>query len=198
MQENTIYIRKKIKKKLDEQRYEHTLGVAFTAMSLAMKYDVDLYEAEVAGLLHDCAKCLPDEIKLRKCEKYGIPISDTERKNPSLLHSKLGAYLANDKDGVDNKAICSAIMYHTTGRPDMTMLEKIIFVADYIEPRRNKAPNLSVVRKLAFEDIDQAVCQIMSDTLVYLKKKRAILDEQTVRAYEFYSQNHTAALLNQE
>ena len=100
MQMDVIRIRKKLKKKLDEQRYEHTLGVAFTAMSLAMKYDVDLHKAELAGLLHDCAKCMPDERKLHKCEKYNIPISETERKNPSLLHSKLGAYLAEHKYGV--------------------------------------------------------------------------------------------------
>ena len=82
MQMDVIRIRKKLKKKLDEQRYEHTLGVAFTAMSLAMKYDVDLHKAELAGLLHDCAKCMPDERKLHKCEKYNIPISETERKIP--------------------------------------------------------------------------------------------------------------------
>ena len=172
MQMDVIRIRKKLKKKLDEQRYEHTLGVAFTAMSLAMKYDVDLHKAELAGLLHDCAKCMPDERKLHKCEKYNIPISETERKNPSLLHSKLGAYLAEHKYGVKDPEILNAILYHTTGHADMTMLEKIIFVADYIEPRRNKAPNL---------------CKIMKDTLSYLEKKNAVIDDETMHAYEFYA-----------
>lgn len=187
MQMDVIRIRKKLKKKLDEQRYEHTLGVAFTAMSLAMKYDVDLHKAELAGLLHDCAKCMPDERKLHKCEKYKIPISETERKNPSLLHSKLGAYLAEHKYGVKDPEILNAILYHTTGHADMTMLEKIIFVADYIEPRRNKAPNLSKVRKLAFEMMDEAVCKIMKDTLSYLEKKNAVIDDETMHAYEFYA-----------
>ncbi len=187
MQVNTINVRKKLKKKLDELRYEHTLGVAFTAMSLAMKYDVDLYQAEVAGLLHDCAKCIPDEIKLQKCAKYGIEITNTERKNPSLLHSKLGAYLAKHKYGVEDPQIHNAILYHTTGKANMTRLEQIIFVADYIEPRRNKAPNLSKVRKLAFEDIDMATCQIMEDTLFYLEKKDIVIDEETAKAYEFYA-----------
>lgn len=195
MQVDTIHIRKKLKKKLDELRYEHTLGVAFTAMSLAMRYEVDLYQAEMAGLLHDCAKCMSDEMKLKKCQKYGIKISSTEQKNPSLLHSKLGAYLAKHKYGIDDSEICNAILYHTTGRANMTRLEQIIFVADYIEPRRNKAPNLSNIRKLAFEDIDQATCQIMKDTLFYLKKKNAIIDEETAHAYEFYvSKDETSQL----
>lgn len=186
MQFDTITIRKLLKKKLDPSRYEHTLGVAYTAMSLAMRYESDLYKAEVAGLLHDCAKCLSDETKIKKCEKYNINMNSYERRNPSMLHAKLGAYLAIHKYEVTDNEIIRAILCHTTGKPAMTMLEKIIFVADYIEPRRNKAPNLSYIRRLSFENIDKAVCEIMSDTIAYLRKNVRDMDETTISAYNYY------------
>ena len=81
-------IKKSLQKSLDYDRYEHTIGVAYTATSLAMRYNSDLKNAEVAGLLHDCAKCVDNEKKLALCEKYNIKINDVERRNPFLLHSK--------------------------------------------------------------------------------------------------------------
>ena len=186
MTENILYIRKQLKKKLDPERYEHTLGVAYTAMCLAMKYGADLYKAEVAGLLHDCAKYYPDTIKLEKCRKYNISVSETEAANPSLLHAKLGAYLAMDKYKIRDMEIVNAILYHTTGRPAMSVLEKIIFVADYIEPRRDKAPDLPETRRLAFEDLDTAVFTIMDHTLSYLVKKGLPIDDTTQKACDFY------------
>lgn len=186
MIDNILYIRKKLKKKLDEDRYEHTLGVAFTASCLAMRYGADLYKAEVAGLLHDCAKYLPDDIKIERCRKYNISITDAEYANPSLLHAKLGAFLAMDKYKIKDMEIINAILNHTTGKPAMTLLEKIVFVADYIEPRRDKAANLPQVRKMAFEDLDRAVWMIMEDTLTYLEKKGNKIDLMTEKACQYY------------
>ena len=186
MKGNVTTIRKVLKKKLDEDRYEHTLGVAYTAMCLAMKYGEDLYKAEVAGLLHDCAKCYPDEVKLAKCEKYNISVTDVERRNPSLVHAKLGAFLAMNKYGVTDMDVVDAILNHTTGKPAMTLLEKIIFVAEYIEPRRNKAPHLDKIRRLAFEDLDGAVRVILKATLEYLQDKGSAIDEMTAHAWEYY------------
>ena len=148
MDEKQIEIRKKLKKKLDTARYEHTLGVAYTAACLAMRYGADIQKAEVAGLLHDCAKCIPDEEKLQKCEKHHLPISDAERKNPSLLHAKLGAYYARQKYGITDEEILGAITWHTTGKPEMTLLEEIVFIADYIEPDRDRAPNLEEILQI--------------------------------------------------
>ena len=85
--DNILYIRKRLKKKLDEDRYEHTLGVAYTATCLAMRYHCDLM-LEVAGLLHDCAKYLPDELKIKRCRRYHITMTEAEMANPSLLHVK--------------------------------------------------------------------------------------------------------------
>jgi len=186
MTENIIYIRKQLKKKLDDERYEHTLGVAYTAICLAMKYGADLYKAEVAGLLHDCAKYYPDEIKIEKCQKYNISISEAEKANPSLLHAKLGAFLAMNKYKIKDMEIINAILNHTTRKPAMTLLDKIIFVADYIEPRRDKAANLTEVRKIAFEDLDLAVYKIMEYTLQYLKHKSCAIDDMTEKAYKYY------------
>ncbi len=186
LMDNILYIRKRLKKKLDEDRYEHTLGVAYTATCLAMRYHCDLYQAEVAGLLHDCAKYLPDELKIERCRRYHITMTEAEMANPSLLHAKLGAYLAMDKYKIKDMEIINAILNHTTGKPAMTLLEKIVFVADYIEPRRDKAPNLPEIRSMAFENLDRAVWVIMEDTLSYLEKKGGTIDEMTRKACEYY------------
>ncbi|MDY6329559.1 MAG: bis(5'-nucleosyl)-tetraphosphatase (symmetrical) YqeK [Lachnospiraceae bacterium] len=186
MNKNFKNITKDLKNSLDKDRYEHTIGVSYTAICLAMKYDVDLEKAEIAGLLHDCAKCIADDKKLKKCIEHNISINEAEKAKPSLLHAKLGAFIAMDKYGIQDKEIINAILKHTTGSQEMTMLEKIIFVADYIEPNRDKAANLKEIRKTAFEDIDKAVYLIMRDTLEYLKKTNSPIDNQTQKAYEYY------------
>ena len=184
---NIVKIQKKLKKELDEDRYRHTLGVMYTAAALAMRYEVDLEKAQLAGLLHDCAKCIPNDRKLHLCEKYGLPVTRTEKSSPFLLHAKLGAYIACHKYGVEDQEILDAINWHTTGRADMGMLEKIIFIADYIEPMRWKAENLPLIRKIAFEDIDLAVYLTLRDTLAYLKKGNSSeLDSTTEEAFQFY------------
>ena len=90
-------IKENLKKKLSSKRYEHTIGVEYTSTCLAMRYGVDIEKARIAGLLHDCAKYLSSEDKISKCESYGIPVSDYERKNPELLHAKLCNHLAYNR-----------------------------------------------------------------------------------------------------
>ena len=153
----------------DGKRYFHTLGVAFTAASMAMRYGENVAQAQTAGLLHDCAKCLSDEKLLSICSKNHLEVTDVERRNPYLLHGKVGAYLGQKDYQIDDPDILNAITYHTTGRPGMSTLEKIIFIADYIEPGRNKALHLEEIRKLAFEDLDKTMLKILGDTLDYLE-----------------------------
>ena len=179
-------IRKAMEKALDPKRYEHTLGVAYTAAALAMRYGDDVNNAILAGMLHDCAKCLTNEKRLSICEKYNIAVNEAERKNPYLLHAKVGSFLAMKKYGVTDKDVINAILNHTTGRPGMSLLEKIIWIADYIEPGRKQAPNLPLIRKLAFEDLDQALLTALRDTLEYQKKKKMEVDNMTQRTYDFY------------
>lgn len=183
-------IRKKLKDCLSKSRYQHTLGVEFTAAAMAMKYSIDIDRAELAGLLHDCAKCIDDEEKLEECKKYNVKITDVEKRNPFLIHSKLGAVYAHEKYGVDDEEILSAIRCHTTGKPDMTTLEKIIFIADYIEPGRDKAKNLAEIRRISFEDIDEAMYMILRDTLEYLESGEGELDPVTEETYIFYKKIH--------
>ena len=185
---NIIKMQKKLKKYVDEIRFYHTMGVMYTAASLAMCYGEDMERAQVAGLLHDCAKCIPNEKKLKLCHDHGIPVSEIEKKSPYLLHARLGAYIAKEKYHVTDPEILNAIEYHTTGKPRMTLLEKIIFVSDYIEPMRSKASNLEKIRGLAFSDIDRAVFTILRDTLIYLENEKACLDNQTVVAYNYYKE----------
>ncbi len=179
-------IRKAMEKTLDPKRYEHTLGVAYTAAALAMKYDVSVQDAQLAGLLHDCAKCLSDDKKLKICEKHNIPVNDVERRNPSLLHAKVGSFMAGEEYEVEDYDVLNAILNHTTGRPDMSTLEKIIFIADYIEPGRKEAPHLESLRKLAFEDLDEALVGILQDTLEYLEAKGTEMDMMTYKTYQYY------------
>lgn len=175
-----------LEKYLDVRRFEHTIGVRYTCAALAMCYGYDITKAEVAGLLHDCAKCIPATEKLRLCAVNNIEITDSERENPFLLHSKLGAWIAKEKYGVDDEEILDAIRYHTTGRAEMTLLEKITYIADYIEPLRNKVTNLNEIRALAFQDIDKAMCVILENTLMYLKNADRNIDSTTEVAYNYY------------
>jgi len=184
MDNRILEIRKHLKKKLDPFRFEHTLGVSFTCQALAMRYGYDLDRAELAGLLHDCAKRYDRETMLEKCQKRGIEISESEARDPSLLHAKLGACMAREKYGVEDEEILSAIACHTTGKKDMSLLDKILYVADYIEPRRSKAENLPEMRKLAFVDLDQACLSIMESILEYLKSKDCPIDPMTETACE--------------
>lgn len=179
-------LRKAMEKELDAKRFEHTLGVAYTAASLAMVYDVDLSKAIVAGLLHDCAKCLSDEKRISICEKKKIEITKVEYEKPSLLHAKVGMYLAKKDYDIDDEDILNAILYHTTGRPGMSILEKIIYIADYIEPGRKPLPKMAEIRKAAFQNIDEALVLSMEGTLSYLKETNEIIDPVTQATYDYY------------
>lgn len=187
--EDIAQLRAKVKKNQDKKRFEHTLGVTYTAACLAMCYDIDIERAEIAGLLHDCAKCLSNDKKVSLCKKQSIEINMTEAKNPFLLHAKAGAYLAEHKYGIRDEDILNAVRYHTTGRPGMSMLEKIVFIADYIEPGRNHSSRLPELRRLAFQDLDKALVEILKDTLRYLKGTGNDIDPMTQRTYDYYRKN---------
>lgn len=179
-------IRKAMEKSLDPKRFEHTLGVAYTAAAMAMYYDIPIQNAQIAGYLHDCAKCMTDERRLSICEKHNISMNEIERRNPFLLHAKVGSFLAMEEFHVKDTDIINAILNHTTGRPGMSTLEKIIFIADYIEPNRTQAPNLKEIRKKAFVDLDQTMLQILADMLTYLNSTGGEVDPMTQKTYEYY------------
>ena len=179
-------IRKNLSKKLKKERFEHTIGVMYTAASLAMCYGEDIQKALTAGLLHDCGKYCPSKDQIKLCEKYGISLTESELAMPALVHAKLGAYLAEHEYGIKDREILDAVTYHTTGRPGMSMLEKIIYIADYIEPNRRQIPGLDEIRGVVFQDIDRAICLSARRTVRYLKDGGKSVDPMTISTYEYY------------
>ena len=183
-----MMFRKRLQNRLSPMRYEHSLSVSFTCMSLAMRYGYDMNKAELAGLMHDCGKRYSDEVILKKCLKHGIPVSESENKALAVLHAKYGAWLAENKYQIRDEEILSAIACHTTGKPDMTVLDKILYIADYIEPRRYKAENLPQMRAMAYVDLDQTMFAILDSTLEYLTKKGGSIDPMTREAHIYFKQ----------
>lgn len=190
--------RRNLEMKLDPMRYEHSLSVSYTCMNLAMRYGYDLEKAELAGLLHDCGKRYSDDIILKKCRKHNISFTPEEEAAPAVLHANYGAWLAQNKYGIQDPEILSAILYHTTGKPEMSLLEKIVYIADYIEPRRYKAADLPQMRKLAYIDLDETMYEILKGTLAYLNKKSGKIDPMTRKAFDYYQELHNKRILAKE
>lgn len=174
---------------LTPKRYQHTLSVAVTAANLAVVHGIDQKKAYLSGLLHDCAKYLNGEELVSFCDENAILITDVERKNSALIHGKVGAYFAQTKYGVHDLDVLHAISYHTTGRPAMTRLEQIIYLADYIEPNRNmkcKPHSLSDIRKVCFLELNDALRMVLENTLTYLEKSGSVIDPLTLETYKYY------------
>ncbi len=193
--EERLDLFKEVEKQLKYPRFVHTMGVTFTATSLAICHGEDVKKAETAGLLHDVAKHLDAAEMESICAKGGVAVRPFERGKASLLHSKAGCVLAKTRYGITDPDIIHAIQYHTTGRPGMSRLEKIIFIADYIEPGRlrdpwqkESEPNLSQIQALAFGDLDAAMRKILSDTLDYLHRSGKEIDSMTQETYDFYKE----------
>ena len=184
MNEQIPYFRQRLQEKLPPMRYEHSLGVSYTAMALAMRYEYDLDKAELAGLLHDCAKHYNDAEIIKKCRKHEIELKDAELKAPAVLHAKYGAWLAERRYGITDPDVLSAIRWHTTGKPDMTLLEKIIYLADYIEPTRNFC-DLRELRRLAFEDLDRAMLLGFTMAVEDLAARGMVVHPDSVRARDY-------------
>lgn len=178
----------KLKKTLDKPRYEHTVGVMYTAACMAMAHGCDIEKAMIAGLLHDCAKCMTHEERVALCETNQVDVTPSEHINKAILHAKAGAILARIEYHITDEEILHAIAVHTTGTPEMNMLDKIIYIADYIEPGRDKAPNLKLVRALAYQDLNACMAQILDDTLNYLNARGGQIDSATAEAHEFYKE----------
>ena len=188
MKDDLITLREKVRSVLDLSRYEHTLGVEYTAAALAMCHGANVRDAQIAGLLHDCAKCIPHPDKIAFCQEKGLPISQVEMEKPDLLHAKVGSKLAEEEYGITNSDILNAITYHTTGRPGMSLLEKIVFISDYIEPGRDRAKHLKELRRAAFLDLDQTLLWVLEDTLNYLGTLNISIDPQTEATYNYYKE----------
>jgi nicotinate-nucleotide adenylyltransferase len=154
---------------LKPSRVNHVLGCRDTAVELAKRWGADETDAARAGILHDITKALDGPLQLTLCAEYGTILDDFGKKYPKTLHALTGALVAERIFG-ENRAVVDAIRHHTTGKADMCLLEKIIYVADYMEPNRD-FPGVEDLRKLAFSDLDGALKFGLEMTLEHLKRQ---------------------------
>ncbi|MEJ9209974.1 bis(5'-nucleosyl)-tetraphosphatase (symmetrical) YqeK [Bacillus smithii] len=170
-----------VKEQLTEHRFQHTLGVMETAIKLAAKYGADEKKAELAAIFHDYAKFRPkEEMKQIIIQQAMDP--KLLQFNSELWHAPVGAYLAKTEAGIEDEEVLDAIRYHTSGRPDMTVLDKVIYLADYIEPGR-QFPGVDEVREMAEQNLDEALIQALKNTIVFLLKKNQPVFPDTVDTY---------------
>ncbi len=170
-----------VKEQLTDHRYQHTIGVMDTAIRLAERFGEDSEKAMMAAIFHDYAKFRPkDEMKSIILEqKLG---EDLLLYSSELWHAPVGAYLVRTEVGIEDEEILQAIKSHTSGRPGMTLLEKIIFLADYIEPGRY-FPGVDDVRSTAEENLDSAIKQSLVNTIIFLMKRNQLVHPETLHTY---------------
>lgn len=177
---------KKLQKALSQRRFIHTRGVAEESVRLARVHGADEKKAYIAGLLHDCAKDIPNKEKIELCKKYGVEIDKVLAEQPDLLHQFLGAELAKNLYGIADKEILDAIRYHTTGRPDMGVLEKIVYLADFFEPSRRYYEGRDEIKALAYKDLDKAAAFSLKHTIDFNENKKRLIHPLGKSAFEFY------------
>lgn len=171
----------KLKDDLNPQRLEHSLRVMETGEKLARLYDVDIDKARLAGLLHDCGKYDSKDKILQQVEEFGIILDSDTEKNKELIHADLGAYLARNIYGVEDEEVLNAIKYHTIGRKNMSKLDKIIYLADMIEPKRN-FPGVDEIRERTFKDLDDGLMFALDESIIFLVNKKAFIHPNTIDA----------------
>ncbi len=181
-------MQEKLQSALSVKRYIHTMGVAEEAVKLAEIYGTprEQQKARVAGLLHDCAKDYPEAMRLRLCREYKVKMDEILEKQTDLIHPFLGAEVARREYLVTDEDILNAIRYHTTGRAGMSLLEKIIFIADYIEPNRENFDGLEEARRLAYLDLDEAMRYILKNTIAFVRARGRLLHPLSLEALDYY------------
>ena len=168
---------------LKPKRMPHVLGTEQEAIRLARRYGADETDARIAALLHDCTKKLDMEQQLALCRRYDIRLDELEQHALKLLHAKTGAAVARDIFGVKD-AVYEAIRWHTTGKPDMTLLEKVIYLADYIEPNRD-FPGVDELRRAVYDDLDKGLLMGLSDTIDEMERMGNPVHHDTLEARDF-------------
>ena len=178
------------KKSLSEKRFNHTIGVVERAIEYAEIYNVNIEDVKIAAILHDIAKEIPQEEAYKMLEEFEFELDDIEKKNYNLVHSKLGALIAKYRYNLSDD-ISNAISYHTTGRANMSILEKIIYLADATEKNRTYTNDLNLITldelvNLIEKDIDEGLSYVLSYTLKYILSKNLYIHINSVKAYNFY------------
>lgn len=174
-------IENKLKLTLSNEKFLHSINVMNTSKSLAKYYNYDIEKAEIAGLLHDCGR-------IRQNINMDFKKNLTFHENENLNHAIIGAYLVVEEYNINDMDIINAVRYHTTGRENMSKLEKIIYIADKIEPTR-KFDGVEQLRLLAYQNIDLAILKSLNDTIKYVIDKNQLLHEETIKARNFLLKN---------
>lgn len=179
---------KRLRQTLKPERYEHSVGVMETAVLLAKRFGADTEKAKIAGILHDCAKNISDDESYKLCRKYGIELDEVSKKSVKPVHQYLGAALARAEFGICDEEILSAIACHTTGKAAMSTLDKIIYLADFIEPSRDKEPfeGLHELRKLCKKDLDEAMIYALEISITSIAKRTFMINMDTVCAWNWF------------
>ena len=178
-----------LKEMLPERRLKHSLNVSKCAVKLSEIYKCDKQKAEIAGLVHDCAKYFTDE-QIEDCvRKFNIELDSLEVNNIALSHSVIGSYVAKEVFNIDDEEIINAIKYHTTGRENMSLLEKIIYMADLIEEGR-KFPRVEELRELTFSGkLEEALILSFNNTIKFVIDNDQLIHPRTVSARNYILRN---------
>lgn len=173
-----------LKQNLDNERFEHSLGVADTAVELANMFNLDVDKAYIAGLLHDCAKCLPQKELLDIINNH-LDVEECEMINPKTYHAPVGAFCAEKYFNISDKDILSAIRWHTIGKSGMNDFEKIIFIADKIEPRTRPISMINSIRPelLKNNGLDMAMLACYKGTIKSLVDRDLKICMSTIEIY---------------
>lgn len=168
-----------LKTNLKPKRFEHSLSVGDTAEKLAKHYNIDPSKAALAGLVHDCAKDKSTEELLGIACNSGITIGEVSMDSPKLLHGCVGAVIAKEVMGIEDQDILNAVWYHTTGRKNMSILEKIIYIADYVEPLR-EFPGVDEMRQGVYQDLNNTLIFAFDSTIKYVIDKGQMLHPDSI------------------
>lgn len=177
----------KLKTVLKPERYEHSVGVMETAATLAARFGADVEKAKIAGILHDCAKNIAPEEGYRLCDAYGLELDAVTQESYKMVHQYLGAELARVEYGIMDKEILDAIRCHTTGKADMTLLDKILYLADFTEPNRDNEPfdGLKELRQLCKTDLDEAMWFALKISIKSIAERGLLMHFDTVHAWNW-------------
>lgn len=181
IEEMKIYLKNNLK----ENRYMHTLGVVDTAKKLAKLNGISEENAEIAGLAHDVAKNLSEDKIKEMMQENNIVLSEVEESNPNLWHSIIGPIEAKNKLGIEDEEILDAIRWHTTGKINMPILTKIIYIADMIEPNR-EFEGVESLREITFRNLDEGVYYGLNSSIEILLERNLLIDENTIRARNYF------------
>lgn len=174
-----------LKENLQEKRYIHVKGVVETAKKLAELNSISEEKAEIAALAHDVAKNLSKDKMREIITENNITITSLEENNSNLWHSIIAPIVARDKLGIEDEEILDSIRWHTTGKENMSVLAKIIYIADMIEPNRNFS-GVEEIRKITFDNLDSGVYNGLTHSIQFLLTKNLLIDENTIKARNYF------------